>query len=145
MINDPYSLVVCVNSTSMASGTLFIDDEKSFNYQNNSYLYISFEFSELKLTKTKIDSAATYATTTQLEQITVAGLNKVITTATISQGSTSTTMSVTQGANFVVVLQNPGVRMIDEWTITFSGAGQHVAAVFVIVSGAILVSFFRML
>lgn len=129
----------------MASGTLYIDDEKSFNYQKNAYLYISFAFSDLKLTKSKVDSAATYATTTQLEQITVAGLNKAITKATITQGSTSTTMNVTQDANFVVVLQNPGVRMIDEWTITFSGAGGRVAAVFVIVSGAILVRLFSML
>lgn len=145
MTNDPYSLVVCVNSTSMASGTLYIDDEKSFDYQNNAYLYINFEFSELKLTKSKVDPAATYATTTQLEQITVAGLNKVITTAIISQGSTSTTMNVTQDASFVVVLQNPGVRMIDEWTITFSGAGRRVATIFVILSGGILVSLFSML
>lgn len=144
MTNDPYSLVVCVNSASMASGTLYIDDEKSFNYQNNSYLYISFEFADLKLTKSKVDSAATYATTTQLEQITVAGLKKAITTAIISQGSTSTTMNVTQDANFVVVLQNPGVRMIDEWTITFSRTGKHVATTFVIISGAILVSLFSM-
>lgn len=129
----------------MASGTLYIDDEKSFNYQNNSYLYIRFEFAELKLTKVKVDSLATYETTTQLEQITIAGLNKAITTATILQGNTSTTMNVTQDAELVVILQNPGVRMIDDWTITFSGASKRDTAIFVTVSGAFLVRLFSMM
>lgn len=46
MHDDPYTLVVAVDSAKQAKGTLYIDDEKSFEYRQGKYLFLEFEFKE---------------------------------------------------------------------------------------------------
>jgi alpha 1,3-glucosidase len=46
MKDDPYTLVVAVDKNKSAKGTLYIDDEKSFEYRQGKYLYLEFEFKE---------------------------------------------------------------------------------------------------
>lgn len=46
MHEDPYTLIVAVDGTNQAKGTLYIDDEKSFEYRHGKYLYLEFEFKE---------------------------------------------------------------------------------------------------
>jgi alpha 1,3-glucosidase len=37
---------VAVDKNKSAKGTLYIDDEKSFEYRQGKYLYLEFEFKE---------------------------------------------------------------------------------------------------
>lgn len=46
MHDDPYTLVVAVDSAKQSKGTLYIDDEKSYQYRQGKYLYLEFEFKE---------------------------------------------------------------------------------------------------
>ena len=46
MHDDPYTLVVAVDAAKQAKGTLYIDDELSFEYRQGKYLYLEFEFKE---------------------------------------------------------------------------------------------------
>lgn len=44
MHDDPYTLIVAVDASKQAKGTLYIDDEKSYEYRQGKYLYLEFEF-----------------------------------------------------------------------------------------------------
>jgi len=46
MHDDPYTLVVALDGNKHAKGTLYIDDEKSFEYRQGKYLYLEFEFKD---------------------------------------------------------------------------------------------------
>jgi mannosyl-oligosaccharide alpha-1,3-glucosidase len=46
MRDDPYTLIVAVDGEKYAKGTLYMDDEKSFEYRKGKYLYIEFEFKD---------------------------------------------------------------------------------------------------
>lgn len=46
MHDDPFTLIVAVDKDKKAKGTLYIDDEKSFEYRQGKYLYLEFEFTD---------------------------------------------------------------------------------------------------
>lgn len=46
MHDDPYTLIVALDSQKQAKGTLYIDDEKSYEYRQGKYLYLEFEFKD---------------------------------------------------------------------------------------------------
>lgn len=52
MVNDPYTLVVALDSKNQAKGDLYIDDGHSFDYQQGAYVYRKFAFTNNKLTNT---------------------------------------------------------------------------------------------
>lgn len=49
MRNDPMTLVVCVDKEERAKGTVYVDDEKSYEYQQGKYLYQAVEFNGSRL------------------------------------------------------------------------------------------------
>lgn len=46
MHDDPFTLIVAVDANKHAKGTLYIDDEKSYEYRQGQYLYLEFEFKD---------------------------------------------------------------------------------------------------
>lgn len=46
MHDDPFTLIVAVDNQKHAKGTLYIDDEKSYEYRQGKYLYLEFEFKD---------------------------------------------------------------------------------------------------
>ncbi|XP_073815599.1 neutral alpha-glucosidase AB-like isoform X2 [Musca autumnalis] len=42
MKNDPYTLIVCLDRNGKAEGTLYLDDEKSFDYRQGKFIYINY-------------------------------------------------------------------------------------------------------
>lgn len=46
MQDDPFTLIVAVDKNKHAKGTLYIDDEKSYDYRQGKYLYLEFEFKD---------------------------------------------------------------------------------------------------
>lgn len=46
MRDDPVSLVICLDKNNAAKGTLYVDDEKSYNYRKGKYLYTEFSFKD---------------------------------------------------------------------------------------------------
>ncbi|KAF3336798.1 putative glucan 1,3-alpha-glucosidase [Carex littledalei] len=49
MVNDPYTLVIALNSSKSAEGELYIDDGKSFEYEEGAFMHRQFVFSDNKL------------------------------------------------------------------------------------------------
>eukprot|EP00250_Pteridium_aquilinum_P013173 c21179_g1_i1 orf=86-2851(+) len=55
-INDPYTLVVALDSSNEAEGELYIDDGKSFDFAEGAYIHRKFTFSQGRLTSSSIDA-----------------------------------------------------------------------------------------
>lgn len=119
MKDDPYTLVVAVDANIKAHGTLYLDDEKSFEYRNGKYVYLSFDFADEVLRAERIDKEADYPTKSWLERVRIVGLKRLPKTATLETANGSAVqldVSVERGA---LILRRPGVSMLDQWTITF--------------------------
>ncbi|XP_055586088.1 neutral alpha-glucosidase AB isoform X2 [Uranotaenia lowii] len=118
MKDDPYTLVVAVDKNGYAKGTLYIDDEASFEYRSGKYLYLEFEFKDGVLSSKKIDTTATYPTKSWLERVILVGLPKAPKSATIhlAGGATSTELEV-NAENGASVVRKPGASMLDSWSI----------------------------
>lgn len=119
MINDPYTLVVCLDKSSHAKGTLYIDDEKSFDYRQGKYNYLEFEYKNNVLTSRSIDETSTYPTKSWLERVTIAGLSKTPKSATLKTESQTVTLEVLVDGNLVVI-RRPGISMLEKWSITLN-------------------------
>lgn len=46
MHDDPYTLIVCLDKNGEAKGTLYMDDEKSYEYRQGKYLYVEFIYKD---------------------------------------------------------------------------------------------------
>ena len=87
MKNDPYTLIVITDSAGKANGTLYIDDEVSFEYRHGKYLYLSFNFEENTLTSTFIDKLSSYQTESWLERVDIANPPKGVKSAVLNSRS----------------------------------------------------------
>lgn len=119
MINDPYTLVVCLDKSSEAKGTLYIDDEKSFDYRQGKYNYLEFEFKDNVLSSRSVDDKSSFPTKSWLERVRLAGLSKTPKSATLKTQSKTETLEVLVEGNLVVI-RKPGVSMLDKWSITLN-------------------------
>lgn len=120
MINDPYTLVVCLDKSQSASGTLYLDDEKSFEYRDGKYIYLNLKFSDNQLTSENIDSEASFASQSWVERVIIAGLDRIPKSATIhSNTEKGSTLDIIQEAHYVVV-RKPGISILENWKITLN-------------------------
>ena len=126
MHDDPYTLIVALDKQRHAHGTVFIDDEKSFDYRRGKYLYINFEFHDSKLSLQFIDNA-NYTTNSKLEKVVVAGLEYIPKTATLqSKDGTMTNLEIKEADDVSFVIKASDVSLMNEWTITVSGAVHNI-------------------
>lgn len=117
MINDPYTLIVCLDRSQQAEGSLYIDDEKSFEYRNGHYLYLQLEFKNDVLSSKHLEPKGSYPTKSWLERVQIAGLKHVPKAATLRSGSQKILLDVSQNGN-VLTIRKPGVSMLEDWSIT---------------------------
>lgn len=54
---DPFTLVVAINETGQAEGTLYLDDGESYDYNSGAFIHRRFVFSKEKMTSRDIDSS----------------------------------------------------------------------------------------
>lgn len=122
MQSDPISIMIALDKNQSAHGTLFIDDEKSFDYRSGKYLYINFEFHQKKLLLKLIN--ANFTTQSKLGRIVVAGADYVPQKALLetAAGGTKDLKISTANETFFEV-ESADITLMTEWTITLSGAG----------------------
>ena len=126
MHDDPYTLIVTLDKQQHAHGTLFIDDEKSFDYRRGKYLYINFEFHNSKLSLEFIDNA-NYTTRSKLERVVVAGLDYIPKTAILeSNDGKITNLEIEDATAVTFVIKASDVSLMNEWTITVSAAVHNI-------------------
>lgn len=121
MINDPVSLFVAVNSSKKASGTLYIDDEKSYEYRHGRYLYLRFEFSDNILSSCYVDPEARFSTESKLGRIVVAGLGEAPTFVSIeTSDGYAKRLEVVEVSEQYFEIEASNTNLALEWKITFN-------------------------
>lgn len=109
MKNDPYTLVICVNRAGKAEGTLYVDDEKSYDYRNGIYNYIKYNFENNKLDVNPI-GALNYKTRAWIERIVIAGLERVPKSATLIIDGISQELEILPHGE-AVAIRKPGTSV----------------------------------
>ncbi|XP_012277240.1 neutral alpha-glucosidase AB [Orussus abietinus] len=119
MKDDPHTLIVIADDKRKASGTLYIDDEVSFEYRHGKYLYLNLTLDGNKLTSTLIDKLATYETKSWLERVDIANPPPGVKSANIiTRNHGKVTLETKYNPNNnVLTVRKPGVNMGEEWTI----------------------------
>lgn len=120
MINDPYSLVVCLDKLQQANGTLYLDDEKSYEYRSGKFVYLNLKFNTNELTSESFNQEASFNSQSWVERVSIAGLAKVPKSATLTASTSKPiTLAVIQEANYIVV-RKPGISILENWKITLN-------------------------
>lgn len=89
MKNDPYTLVVIADDQGEAKGTLYVDDESSFDYRLGKYLYLNLHLKGHRLSSALIDKKAIYDTKSWLERVDIVNPPKGIKSAQLTSPSES--------------------------------------------------------
>lgn len=109
MLNDPYTLVICLDRQGNAAGTLYLDDEKSYAYRDGQLIYVNFEFDDNQLTNRFIGKPK-YKSESWIERIVIAGLDRVPTSATILVNGASQQLEVDH-RDSAITIRKPGIKM----------------------------------
>ncbi|CAH2242557.1 jg8129 [Pararge aegeria aegeria] len=121
MANDPYTLVVALDSNNTAHGTVYIDDGETFDYKSNKYIYGSFDYQPAAIAYKFINKDANYPTRSWVERIVIAGIKNAPKAAKLVQGGKQTPLQMTlHRGNDVLVVRKPGASMAKPWEILFT-------------------------
>lgn len=126
MHNDPYTLIVCLDRGQYADGTLYIDDEKSFEYRNGAYAYLALKYENNILSSRHIDhnNKSVYPTKSWLERVRIAGLKNVPKSATLTINRDGTAKKAIQldviAEDNSIVIRKPGINILEKWSITLN-------------------------
>ncbi|KAJ6649262.1 Neutral alpha-glucosidase AB, partial [Pseudolycoriella hygida] len=118
MKNDPVTLFIAVDNNEQASGTLFVDDEESYDYRNGKYLYLNFSFANDVLSSKFVDDDATFTTSVELKRVVIAGLSKIPSYATLklSTGATSQ-LEIVNITDNSFAISGGNAKIMEEWEI----------------------------
>ncbi|XP_043279145.1 neutral alpha-glucosidase AB isoform X2 [Venturia canescens] len=119
MKDDPYTLVVIAGNDGTANGTLYIDDEVSFKYRHDEYLYLQLTFDGHNLTSKFINKKAIYETKSWLERVDIANPPQGVKSAVLNSSKMGKVLLEAKynPNNNVLTLRKPAVNMGEEWTI----------------------------
>ncbi|XP_067640752.1 neutral alpha-glucosidase AB isoform X2 [Eurosta solidaginis] len=109
MKKDPYTLVVCLNRTGKADGTLYVDDEKTHNYRNGEFNYIHYKF-ENNLLDVDFIGKPQFKTVAWIERVVIAGLERVPKSATLIVDGISKELEILPFSEAVAV-RKPGITV----------------------------------
>lgn len=116
MINDPYTFIVCLDKNKEAKGTVYADDEKSYDYRNGKYVYGQLEFKNNILSYEFIDSNSSFETLAWVERITIVGAEQLPKSATLSTASKRVALSIVPNENSFII-RKPAVSILETWKI----------------------------
>ncbi|KAK6632383.1 hypothetical protein RUM44_007425 [Polyplax serrata] len=105
MKDDPYTLIVALDKQGVAKGTLYIDDEESFEYREGKFTYLNLEFKNNMLTSRNTNINNKYKSKAELERVVIVGLDK------------SQKLETRLPQENVLVIRKPGVKMTEDWDI----------------------------
>ncbi|KAK7410934.1 hypothetical protein VNO78_02172 [Psophocarpus tetragonolobus] len=128
MANDPYTLVIALNSSQSAEGELYIDDGSSFNFLQGAYIHRRFIFSNGKLTSINLAPASgsneRYPSDAFIERIILLGHAPGSKNALIEPSNQKVDIEhgplwvLRARAPAVMTIRKPSVRVAEDWTIT---------------------------
>jgi mannosyl-oligosaccharide alpha-1,3-glucosidase len=119
--------VIALNSSKSAEGELYVDDGKSYDYQQGAFIHRRFVFADNKLTSFNVapDNLGNKKFTTEcvVERIVILGLSSGAKKAIIEPGNLeveieSGPISLRSGSSPVALtIRRPNVHIADDWTI----------------------------
>lgn len=112
---DPYTLVVAVGQDGTASGTLYIDDGETFNYENGEFVYLDLKLNNGLLTSEVINGSMDILN--KLEKVIVLG-GELSGPVSVTQGGKTWEAAVNNNESHYVI-KNPAVKMSESWSIKF--------------------------
>lgn len=126
MHDDPISLFVAVDANNEATGTLFMDDEQSYDYRRGYYHYLRFTLKDNEISSKKIDETVGYQTRSQIARFVIIGMDPAPKKATIViNGAPAKDLNIEVLDNHISIL-TPELSLTDQWTLTMSGAKQNI-------------------
>lgn len=114
--DDPFTLYVVLDSNKSAKGTLYIDDNESFEYRKKKYLYLQFEFKDNELSSSLIDKTD-YETLEWIERVIVINAPSNIKNAVITSKSLGNRQLETHYEDDDLIVRKPGVSVREAFTI----------------------------
>jgi len=118
MVDDPYTLIVALDSASTAMGELYVDDYHSFDHKNGNFLRRKFHFENHRLTSSAIGTEK-YPAVNIVERIVVFGLTATPTKVILetTRGKQELNFSVEQER---LTIRKPDVPITEDWSISFT-------------------------
>lgn len=121
MKDDPYTMIITLNRSKQAKGTLYADDEKTYDYRSGKYIYANIEFKNNVIKSRFIDSSAAYKTPEWFERIIIVGLGKIPKSATLSTESTQRQLEIVKHSNpNAFVIRKPAMSLMENWEISLN-------------------------
>ncbi|CAI9285162.1 unnamed protein product [Lactuca saligna] len=127
MENDPYTLVIALDSSGEAEGELYIDDGKSYDFKNGAYIHRRFLFSNGKLTSVNLATSAsvgpTFLSDCTIERIILLGQTSKPKSARIEPANRVTEVELgpiqtrTGVRPSVLTIRKPNVKVSEDWSI----------------------------
>ncbi|GAB4835531.1 Probable glucan 1,3-alpha-glucosidase [Ancistrocladus abbreviatus] len=127
MANDPYTLVIALNSSQGAEGELYIDDGRSFEFQRGAYIHRRFIFSNGRLTSLNLapmtNDRRLFTSDCVVERIILLGHPTGPKSALIEPANRKTEIELgplharRSQRPSVLTIRKPNVRIAEDWTI----------------------------
>jgi len=125
MAPDPYTLVVAPDEKGRADGTLFMDDEESFDYTNGAMRYMTMKFDGISLTSTVSDiksSDTRFKPQNRIERVVILGQTAAPSRVTLlDQQEKETELTFDYDINKqALTVRKPGCLAATSWAIVIS-------------------------
>lgn len=130
MKHDPYTLVIALDKAGTATGTLYIDDGETFDYQSGAYIHRSFTFASSVL-ESKDISTKGKLTDKYLKSVKNVGVEKIVIIGAPAEWAEKTSVKVGNAEAKVefhgaeggkaawALVKKPGVAIGEDWKIVF--------------------------
>uniref|UniRef100_A0A7S3VF80 Glucosidase II subunit alpha n=2 Tax=Chaetoceros debilis TaxID=122233 RepID=A0A7S3VF80_9STRA len=119
MTNDPYTLYIALDESQMASGSLYMDDEGTFNHVNGEYAMSNFTVDMNESIKCEVVGSAVWidqrpSDSRLVERLVIMGLEKKPSTLMIGQVTLEFDYSE---ESKILVIRKPQVSALRDWSI----------------------------
>ena len=133
MQGDPYTLVIALDKSGVASGELYLDDGKSFAYERGIFAHRVFTFRDDTLKNAALASGEAqgrkeYKTENEIERIIILGLHSNAGRWQVSVDGSGTRLEAAAGPltlqqglpDAALVVRKPGLLVAADWSLSFS-------------------------
>lgn len=129
MENDPFTLVIALDSQGEATGRIYLDDGESFNYKNGDYIWREFRASNGVLSshnlKTelvgKVSEFVQRIGALRVERLVILGSKTKLTKVTVNSGDTAEVecSKTLIGGSYVCTVKEPRVTIGEDFELSF--------------------------
>lgn len=129
--NDPFTLLVVLDSKGQASGDLYLDDGSSFAYKRGVFAHRLFTFENGVLSSQELprsSSASRFTSDVVIERIIVVGLGEPVAKFSVKEVGSGRVLQAGAGPvvqeagvpELVLVVRKPELPIVGDWSVQFS-------------------------